>query len=830
MLGTMGAMVLLGYLPGALLYRLNFNFWRRERRAALAAEERVFWHVMLSVSWSLTLVLVLAALDLYRFDRLLTITAGFVFGLVVISWGRLHYRGTSARVTWTALLPLLLIGLALWRFFPVSEYIIGGRDPGVYVNEGIQISQRGSLIITDPVVAAVPAFARDLFFPQHYEDEYYGLRFMGMFVQDPRAGTVIGQFPHLFPASIALGYDIHGLTGARQAVAWWGLLGLLAVYFLAARWAGPPVAFGAALLLGSHVIQLWFSRYPNSDIVMQAGVFAALLAFARAHQDDDGFFAPVAAWLLTLQLFSRVDALLVIIVCTGAALLQWMVTPGVRLRWRFLLPMLVGTAVGWTYLSTFMRPYFWRITLFFSKLPVFELTVGLVLVVAAMLAARALRARWAAPLERLVPWTIAGGLIVVALYAYFLREPGGKLTDYDAYAFREFVRIYFGWPMWLAVIAGLALVWRRTFWRDPAFLLTTAAFSLFMFHKLKIVPEHLWLSRRFLPIILPGLLILGTAALLGPWPVVRTRAALARLAAGVAVVCLVAISYLNAGAPLLGHVEYRNIIPYLERLKAQFGERDLVLFESRDAGSDLHVLALPLAYIYDTPVLVLHSARPDTAQMRGFVEYALNSYDRVLFVGTGGTSLLSRDLQATPIASDRVQVDELEVTTDRLPREVSRKEFDYGIYQLTLVRRAPGPFLLDIGDRDDLHVLRFHAKESVDGRSVRWTQRASEIAVTGMDETTRTVTLTMSSGGRPATADPATVEVIFNGTPLGVATVEPGFQDYVFVIPEALAVAAAQADAPAALRLLSSVWSPQALLGVNDGRELGVMVDHVTVR
>ena len=42
------------------------------------------------------------------------------------------------------------------------------------------------------------------------------LRFMGFFIQDPDTGTVVGQFPHVFPASIAIGYGIDGLTGARR--------------------------------------------------------------------------------------------------------------------------------------------------------------------------------------------------------------------------------------------------------------------------------------------------------------------------------------------------------------------------------------------------------------------------------------------------------------------------------------------------------------------------------------------------------------------------------------------------------------------------------------
>ena len=39
---------------------------------------------------------------------------------------------------------------------------------------------------------------------------------MGFFVTDPASGTVVGQFPHLYPAAIAIGYGLDGLTGARH--------------------------------------------------------------------------------------------------------------------------------------------------------------------------------------------------------------------------------------------------------------------------------------------------------------------------------------------------------------------------------------------------------------------------------------------------------------------------------------------------------------------------------------------------------------------------------------------------------------------------------------
>lgn len=828
MIEVIGAALLLGYLPGALFYRLPL--WHRDRRASLDAEERVFWHVVLSVSWSLTIVLALAALDLYRFERLLIISIGFVVGVLVTARGHLVFRSTARPLTWTAVLPVILVGLALWRFFPVSEYIIGGRDPGVLINEGVQIAQRGSLVIHDAAIDNVPPFALDLFYPSEHKAEYYASSFMGFFIQDASTGHVVGQFPHLFPASVAIGYGLNGLSGARDAVAWWGLLGVLGVYFLGARLFGRPAALAASTLLCLHVIQVWFSRYPNSDVVMQAGIFAGLLAFARAHEDDDVFFGPVAAWVMGLQLFSRVDALLPLIVCLYVVVLRSAMTPGARLRWRFVAPALLAAVVGLWYLTGLMQAYFWRAIVFVENLPPIASWATIGAAALFVVAALVLRGRRSPLLEHWFPAAIASLLVALALYAFFLREPGGKLVAADAYAVRDFVSLYLWWPMFVLVLLGLMLLARRGFWRDPAFVLTFAAFSLFLLYKLKIVPEHFWLARRFLAVILPGALLIGCAAALGPFARPWTLRASGRAVAGTLVIFFVAQHYVAASAPLRSHVEYRHIIRYVETLSSTFSARDLVIMESRDTGSDVHVLGLPLAYIYATHVLVLNSAAPDRIIFREFLADALTRYTRVLFVGTGGTTLLSRDVVATPIGSDRVQVDEFEVTTDRLPSAIRRKEFDYGIYALTIGRGTAGPFTLDVGERDDLQVVRFHAKEQADGRSMRWTQDASEIAVTGLSGSEREVTLTMSDGGRPSAATPGRVAVFFFGASLGIVDVRPGFADYRLLIPQTLAEAAARSGDPATLRLVSTVWSPRALLNGPDNRELGVMLDKVAVR
>src|SRR5439155_5163007 len=92
----------------------------------------------------------------------------------------------------------------------------------------------------------------------------------------------------------------------------WALAGLLAVYFAGARLLGRAGAWTACMLLALNVADVWSARYPNSELPTQALLFAALLAFARAHQDDDRFFSVVAGTIVGLILFARVDALPVI--------------------------------------------------------------------------------------------------------------------------------------------------------------------------------------------------------------------------------------------------------------------------------------------------------------------------------------------------------------------------------------------------------------------------------------------------------------------------------------------------------------------------------------
>jgi hypothetical protein len=288
---------------------------------------------------------------------------------------------------------------------------------------------------------------------------------------------------------------------------------------------------------------------------------------------------------------------------------------------------------------------------------------------------------------------------------------------------------------------------------------------------------------------------------------------------------------MRSAKPILSHVEYAGLIPRLESIAHTIGDRDLLIVESRNA-TDTHVLATPLAYIYDRSVITLASPLPDKALFAMFLEWARTRYDRVLFMGGGGTDLLSPSWDAKAIASERFQIPEYDAPVDAYPRFVRRKEFDFGIYELTRPDPATAarPFDLDVGFQDDLQVVRFHAKQETDGHTYRWSRNPSYVGVTRVRADAREIELWLSNGGRPDAAGQADVTVSLDNQVLGTVRVADGFKPYTVAIPPALAQAIAARGQPVQIKLACPVWVPQAVIGGADGRDLGVMVDRVAIK
>jgi hypothetical protein len=829
MLFTISGLIVVACLPGAALFRVPLL--DRRRRAGLDAEERAFWAIVVSIAWSSMVVLALAAAGRYTFGRLLAADAGVTVCLVLAFRQRLLYGSSARGPTRTILLPLALVALGCWLFFPPFEYVVGGKDPGVYVNEGIQIAQRGALVVHDTVVSSLPSQLRELFFPFSHNLEYYSGRFMGFFVLDPERGTVVGQFPHFYPAWIAMGYGLAGVRGALATTPVAAILGLLAVYFAGGRLIGRWPALVGSALLGLNVATIWFAREPNSEIVSQALIFAALLALARSQVDGDRFFAPVAGILLGLLLFLRIDAPVAVAAVGVAIVLQ--LFDRRRPSLQFVAPLVVLGAVAFVYVSTLLRAYVMLPWIAASSVEPSRLALLACAVLALCgLVVFSRSRRLAAFVRVVVPATLVVAVAGCAIYAYGFRVQTygrGGLTWSDARSLEIFTW-YFP-PLALVVaIAGFGAVTWRSFWRAPALLVTIALYCFFVFYKIRVWPDHFWMARRFIPVILPGACLMAAAGLtlLASPPGSARRLRWIGLPVAGLLLVLITAPLVRAARPVANHVEYAGIISRLDALASRFGPDDLLVVNPRDA-SDIHVLALPLSYIWNRQALVLPSPKPDKALFRQFLEWARVRYRNVYFVGGGGTDLVSRSIAAEPVFGDRFQVPEYESRRNAYPREVRRKEFDFGVYRFTRPGTEGAAFALDVGHLDDLNVYRFHAKEQMDGVAFRWSRDASYVAMPRLDQA-RTLTLWLNDGGRPAKAPRASVTVYLDARLLGTVEVGPGFNPYTFAIVPEVWPASVTADDAATVKLVSTTWNPRQALGVADDRDLGVMVHRVEVR
>ena len=240
---------------------------------------------------------------------------------------------------------------------------------------------------------------------------------------------------------------------------------------------------------------------------------------------------------------------------------------GQRPRALFLAIFAAVAALAALYLLGPMRAYAELPIVFLSNLPAWEyLVLGLVIPVAAGgLWLATPNAAFSARVVRLTPAVVTTALWVLALYALFIRHPAGKLAAHDAYALRTFTDFYLTLPALIAALIGLWLLGRRAFWRDPALFVTVAVFSCFFFFKIRIVTDHFWMTRRFLPVILPGaLLFAASAALTGTRRSDWIGVGALRRLIGVGFVALLALHYARASGPLLQHVEYAGLIPKLQ--------------------------------------------------------------------------------------------------------------------------------------------------------------------------------------------------------------------------------------------------------------------------
>jgi hypothetical protein len=551
----------------------------------------------------------------------------------VLDWFVSNWQPSSAEPTSTmrSIPRWELVALTAWviaasgLFFRPHEFVVGGADAGVYISLGASIARSGGILIQDPLVASFgkqlePVLLRTL--PEGETTPYYYLP--GFYVPDAPPGQIIPQFYPLHPVWQAVSYTLGQVYAELYMTGLWALLACFAAYLLVRRLWGPKAALLALASLTITGLQVWFARYPTSEMLTQFLFLTGTWAFTVwATEERAHALWPALAGASLGQLFlTRIDVLPLLAVPLLMGLWRrWTARTQRQDLWFY---GLFGALVLHSLIHGLWQsaPYFYNQTNAFASLinnyriPLLVLALSGVILILFLDWQVALRSKVGEWLRRhRMAWALPAALIVIglAIYGYFVRPQIGQATMYNYwYAggsipnldHENLLRLaWYFTPFGVMLgVASLALMIVQEDYRRTAFLLGTGLFfSAFYLWRMQINPHQVYAMRRFVPEVVPFLVICVAYA------VNRVYEGRTRVWRGVGVVLaavwMVALGISARG--LISHVDYRGLVGQVEQLNATFQPHSVIIYYDPTPVGLGDMFGTPLRFVYGHDVVVI---------------------------------------------------------------------------------------------------------------------------------------------------------------------------------------------------------------------------------
>jgi len=449
------------------------------------------------------------------------------------------YPATS-RASWlgTALALVFVLGWLLVQRHYFSELLSIRRDPAIYTLRGIWLMNHSSPDVTLgqqllDIKKAVPKIGLD-------------------FGAETGKATRYLQSTTIVPGLIAVAGWVGGIPLLLQADVVIGAVALICVYAVARRMAGPIFGLVPTVALGLSLPMAAFSRVAYTEPLSLIAVMACLLGLwqaARTHRRAMWLLAGIGAGCVPI---CRIDGWVVVIgAFVGIGIWgAFAASRAVRrkilagLGWFAIAVFPIG-ALGATDLILHSPDYLRVLRAQWKPMALAVPAVALLAVLATLAPGLDKLAGWFGRHSKVVSRVVVAViglamLLVIARPLFFsahfiidapgqaenMRRQTGEGLPIDpsrSYDDRSLVWIswYLGWP---AVIAGcLAGLWavrvaiRR---RAASLVVVTAVIAVNAAAYLNIAsitPDQIWAMRRFLPVILPGGLLLAGWGLREVW-------------------------------------------------------------------------------------------------------------------------------------------------------------------------------------------------------------------------------------------------------------------------------------------------------------------------
>jgi hypothetical protein len=431
-------------------------------------------------------------------------------------------------VRWTAIVLGALVVWGLVNGFFSAQDVYAHRDPATYNLAGRYLVDHSTLRMnTHPEIFGNPA---------GFSDESAGF-------EDFRPGLLAAQGNHLLPVLLGAAGRIFGSVGVLKANVLFGALGLFAFFGLARRIVGPRWGALVTAALAVSLPMIYVSRDTFSETLALLFLMGALTLLHRAVQSRRWADFALCGFIAGTSAMVRIDSyasLLALIV--AAAVILAHAEPGARrgtsARVGVLIVVgLVPTVIGWVDVSRLSPAYYADQRHAIVQLAEAAVALAVVGAVAVGLIWRRGLGVW---IGRRRPGlsALASGIVVLA-FLFLASRPlwmtgHGVFTPYllqvqkDSHKALDGTRtynertldwqaLYFGWPTVVLAVVGYVLLLRRYLlrrdWAIAGALTMGLMMSALYLYSSQITPDQVWASRRYVPIVMPMLLVAAAAAL-----------------------------------------------------------------------------------------------------------------------------------------------------------------------------------------------------------------------------------------------------------------------------------------------------------------------------
>lgn len=426
---------------------------------------------------------------------------------------------------------LVIVGVLLWGIFNAfytSEHMLTNRDPATYANAAIWLINHEDLKIDTPNI-----------FGQNPNITIESPGFMSFGQND----VVFAQGQHLFPVLIGLIGRLVGSSIVLHSPVLFGVLALLAVYRFARLLVRPRWALLATATLAFTLPLLYFARDTYTEPLSLMLIFSAMTLLWYANKTMNLGLWGLAGFVAGANVLTRIDSYVVlagflvfiaVFLATRPPLAR---SKALKAAGLFIGVSFVFATLGFTDLLLLSPHYFANHQPLISQVLLGILVILFLGIASVFLAWRT--KLLSVFISKTQNWQQLGIFLLVSLTALVIASRPLWFTDYinvqsdfitgvqfshgEPLTPRGYTELSSNWLAWyvgpiIAALGVVGLAWAAVrSLRNQNYVLLIGFFvvsltAIVYLLKPSIAPDQIWAARRFLPVVIPGIIVFGALA------------------------------------------------------------------------------------------------------------------------------------------------------------------------------------------------------------------------------------------------------------------------------------------------------------------------------